>query len=334
MQFAKRDRFLIMVSIGLGVLLMFTFFRFIWMDQWIQNRVQSITKSAPTITYTSEVTVIVDNLESAYWQSIRKGILEAAKLYKIAVQFVELEKIANSSLENQMDFFISARTGAILVQGSNSEAFFQRLKRARQEAVPVVLLDSEINTPNRLSYVGFDQYLTGKKLAKYIMKNHQNIQVGLLYHSGKDANELARVRGMRESFSQTKQNVKIVANEETDHSVWNAELVAEKILKNHPSINVMVGLGEMDAIGILNAVKKSGRQGIHIYSFDNHPKTLEAMRKKEILGTMKLVPYQTGFDAIRVVANYLASQKIEDPNYLDIDVLTPGQVMNQEVIGP
>lgn len=328
---AKRDRLLIFVSIGLAVLLIFTFFRFLWMDQWIQGRVQNITTNQNTMDYAANITVIVQSFESEYWKKLKSGIQESAKLYKFAVKYIELEKIPNSSLIEQMDLYISANTDAILVQPVNSQEFHHVLKRAKNEMVPVVFVDAELSTTNRTGYVGINQYESAQLVGERILSENQRIDLAIIHQSAKDLNHSIRLKGLRDTFGARKRAYHLHSNVQTSASIWDAERAAEQILKEKPQVNVMIGFGEQDAVGIVRAVEKQRRKDVKIYAFDHHSQTIEAIRLKKINAGLILLPYQIGFDSIRIAANYLSSLKIQDPTYLNIELLTPENASNQEV---
>ena len=78
---------------------------------------------------------------------------------------------------------------------------------------------------------------------------------------------------------------------------------AENTLVKYPEIDAMVGLWAYNAPQCLEALKDSDKLGkVKVFSFDEDPVTLDAIKDGTCEGTIVQDPYRYGYESIRVLA--------------------------------
>ena len=90
---------------------------------------------------------------------------------------------------------------------------------------------------------------------------------------------------------------------------------AENTLSKYPEIDAMIGLWAYNAPQCLEALKDAGKLGaVKVFSFDEDPVALDAIKDGHCEGTIVQDPYLFGYDAIRYLKDIVVDDKMPDLN--------------------
>ncbi|MEM0970784.1 MAG: substrate-binding domain-containing protein, partial [Verrucomicrobiota bacterium] len=110
-------------------------------------------------------------------------------------------------------------------------------------------------------------------------------------------NVVERFQGVREALEGS--GIEIIDLRTDGGDATKARANAEDTLTAHPDVAGLIGLWAYNAPACLEAVRAAGLIGkVQIVSFDEMPKTLEAIDEGEIHGTVVQNPYQFGYDSM------------------------------------
>src|SRR5689334_18312502 len=105
-----------------------------------------------------EITLVTKALDSEWWQRVKSGADDAAKAdpsVRLAVLAPEREVNIDqqvSILEDQ----ITKKVSALAVAPTGADEVIPVLDRAHAAGIPVIIFDTDVNWPAKLSYVGSD----------------------------------------------------------------------------------------------------------------------------------------------------------------------------------
>src|SRR5712692_2197251 len=121
---------------------------------------------------TIRVTLVTKALDSEWWQRVKAGAEAAARAsagVKLAVLAPEREINIDqqaSILEDQ----ITKRISALAVAPAGVSEILPLLDRAKSSGIPVIIFDTDVDWPSKLSFVGADNRRAGRLAGEHIVK--------------------------------------------------------------------------------------------------------------------------------------------------------------------
>jgi len=170
---------------------------------------------------------------------------------------------------------------------------------------PIVNLDSPIDQtaarrarlPIR-TYIGTNDIaagrLAGSRMASLLKPGGR---VALLGGLADNVNSALRLRGFQRGIHGAR--LKVVARINADYRRTKAQIVAQEILGDNPSLSGFFAASDLMALGTADAVRAAGRTGrVKIIGMDGIPEALDAVRLGSIDATVSQYPYVMGQMAV------------------------------------
>jgi ribose transport system substrate-binding protein len=280
------------------------------------------------------IVLISQELDNPFWRTIEHGAQEEAKNYNMDLEYTGPFRLNQSEQMKLLDKTIASKVSGILVQGIETEQYRSLIEKAIGRGIPVITVDTDTPGSKRITYVGTDNVSAGKELGKVVIKTmHQTsespkLRIGVIIGSHDAPNQEERLQGFL-SIVKTLPNVEVVNVVVSNISRIQATQTAEKMLKNDPEINLMVGTSALDAVGILQAVKSLHRSGsVKIFGFDDLEETKVAISKGEIEATIIQKPEEMGREAIKELHAYFEGRASKEGMHLtSYEVLDRSNIM-------
>ncbi len=165
----------------------------------------------------------------------------------------------------------------------------------------VICVDSDAPGSDRITYLGTDNIAAGRQLGQLAIEALPNGGKVMVFVGIKDQqNAIERFQGFKEATAGT--GIEVIDLRTDGADAAKARANAEDTLTAYPDIAALVGLWSYNAPACLEAVKAAGLVGkVQILSFDEAPKTLEAIDAGEIYGTVVQDPYRFGYDSMALL---------------------------------
>ncbi|HYG80672.1 MAG TPA: substrate-binding domain-containing protein, partial [Pyrinomonadaceae bacterium] len=175
--------------------------------------------------------------------------------------------------------------------------------------VLVVTQDSDAPNSNRAFYVGTDNVAAGRQAGGLIKEALPNGGKIMLFVGKLDArNAQERYNGIKEVLQGSNVQIIDVRTDDTDR-VRAKSNVADTLVK-YPDVVGLVGLWSYNGPAIVNAVREANKVGqIKIIAFDEEDETLAGVKDGSIFATVVQQPYEFGYQAIKLMNQYLGGDK-------------------------
>jgi ribose transport system substrate-binding protein len=274
------------------------------------------------------------NISVLYWSiniegqvAMRKGlesevdrINQDAKKYNLPK--INLTKYiagdGSDGIERQIKQFVEAikqKPDAIIVQPTDNAALSNGLIMANNLKIPVITYDQYISKGVLESYVTSDNYQAGYLAGEYIankFKNSSLLKIALVEYP-MVSGPVMRVNGFIDAIEDQKVKYKIIKRYEAVEPIKGKE-VGNKILKDFPkkgSLDVVFTINDGGGIPILNELEKAKRYDIAMASVDGDPKSVEKIKKSNILkiNSAQFCGFM-GATAIKTVYDKLNGKKV------------------------
>lgn len=233
--------------------------------------------------------VILKNYHGDYWKTVMKSISLASKEINASIYLGGIDNETNATGQiSLMNEAIEEGADGILLAPANSSLLMDTCKEVRQKKIPLVLVDSSINSGEFDACYMTDNMDAGKMAAKEMLKMlydegnlpSQVLEVGILLSADTSQAMVNRVSGFLDYWAEHapmkwKVNKKILLN---GGDVKKAEEDAKTLLRENAQMKGILGCNNTSTIGIANILLKEQRTDIAMVGFDMAKETKKVIQ--------------------------------------------------------
>ncbi len=264
----------------------------------------------------------VTNNASDFWTIARKGTEKAdAELNDVTVEFKIPSDGTAAEQKRLVDDLLAKGVEGIAISPVDPDNQTQMINETASKVL-VVTQDSDAPTSNRAFYVGTDNVAAGRQAGQLIKEALPQGGKIMLFVGKLDArNAQERSQGIREALQGS--NIQIIDTRTDDTDRVRAKSNVSDTLVKYPDVAALVGLWSYNGPAIVNAVREANKVGqIKIIAFDEEDETLAGVKDGSIYATVVQQPYEFGYQAIKMMNQYLGGDKAAIPATKQIFVPT------------
>lgn len=184
-----------------------------------------------------------------------------------------------------LESVVATNPDGLAVQVVDALAIDETVKKAIARGIPAVqfnILDDRPDAPPYLTYIGGDEYLTGKKLGERLLKEITPKHVATcLPHVGHAGAEL-RAKGMKDAVEKAGAKFeKLAIGEEPSHAT---EVLTSYLMKN-PDVDAIFVTATLATTWVYSVMENLGRTNIKLLTVDAAPVALEGIIAGKVLAT-------------------------------------------------
>ncbi|MBI5250800.1 MAG: substrate-binding domain-containing protein, partial [Desulfomonile tiedjei] len=117
------------------------------------------------------IAVIPKGTTHSFWNSVLAGAQKAAKEHNLEIFWTGPDREGDREKQIQIvEDFIVKKVAGIVLAPTDAGALVPVVERAAAAKMPVVIIDSDIETDKRVSFVATDNYAGGALAAKHMAK--------------------------------------------------------------------------------------------------------------------------------------------------------------------
>lgn len=264
---------------------------------------------------------LIEKMNSGhYWGTIKQGAETAAREFNVSIYFdapsdegdIQSEiKMANNALDSE-------KVDALVLAASDYKALVKVVEKAYGLKIPVIIIDSEVDSDKINSYIATDNLEAGRKAGKILVDTlggdkERNLAImGFLKGS---RNAVQREEGLL-SVLYAHPNYKVVAKEYCSSDSQLAFNLTKKIISQNSSVNAIVALNSFASEGVAEAIDQMGLAGkVKIIGFDSTPKEIDYMEKGVIQAIIAQNPFSLGYLGVKYAVDAMNKKSI--PKYTD-----------------
>jgi len=270
------------------------------------SAIQEPTKAAEELPNDSSINipVILKSLDVVYWQAIIRGVNEAAEDYGVNVQIQIPQLKYPANFEEQLNLFKNAlakKPTAIVLSALDPKALTPYLEQAKNANIPVIALDTDVDSPIVRTAVSTDNYGAGElaahKMAELI---GQNGKVAVPYFAPPTKSLLFRYEGFVNTLKENYPNIEIIQIPYTPESTSVLSGKIEAIIRETPELKGLFATAENESRDAIDAIKHLGKEGqIKVIAFDSGKKILDAIKDGTVSGAITQDPVNMGYKAVQ-----------------------------------
>lgn len=264
------------------------------------------------------IPAVAKTIDFDFFKQVKAGVEHAAKDLGIKTTF-EGPKIGEP-LQIQIDTFKSAlarNPQAIVLTALDAKALTPYLEEAQKAGIPVIGLDTGVDSPIVKTTVGIDNYgageLAGSKMGELL--NGQGT-IGIIAVDKPIKVSRERVDGFINTLKTKYPNIQVVPVQYSSDSRPAAEEVTKTLLNTYPNISGLFGINQLMNEGILDALKEQDKLGsVTVVGFDSGKTLTDAIRNGTMAGAVTQDPVGMGYKAIETAFEAYKGETL--PEYID-----------------
>lgn len=274
----------------------------------IVGRALTVRRTAPVIG------TILCSEGNPFFDDVIAGFRKAEAELQDYGASILLRTMRGHGVEQQLKLIdeIAGQLTALVIQPINDPRIEERLRRLKQEGVPTVTVNTDIENSCRCCYVGSD-YETGGAVAAGLMRlvTGGRGRLGVITGVSTLMGHALRLRGFEEHLRELCPEVEIVDRDSARDDPEHAYRATRAMLARNPGMDALfvVAAGVYD---VCRAVEDEGLK-IRVVAYDDVPSTREMMRRGIVRAVVCQQPVEQGYRAVRAAFDMILSgEMLED----------------------
>lgn len=269
---------------------------------------------------TLRIALVPKSTSHNFWQTVRAGAEAAAKEEGAELIFRGPSKETDVAGQiTIMEDLTNQKVDAIVMAACNSKALIKPVEKAMKAGIPVVTVDSGLDSDVAVSFIATDNIAGARKAADTLAELiGDKGEVGLMPIVSGAATSTMREDGFKEQMAKHK-NVKIVSTLFSECDEVKGMAVTEDMLTANPKIVGMFsacGPGSVGSARVLEQRKLAGK--VKLVGFDAFPAEIDALKRGTIQALIVQNPFKMGSEGVKAAIKAKRGETI--PKRMDTGV--------------
>lgn len=268
------------------------------------------------------IAVVPKGTTHEFWKSIHAGAIKATRELKaegVNVEIIWKGPLREDDREQQVQVvenFIARRVSGIVLAPLDARALARPAEMAVNAGIPVVIIDSALNSAAPASTVSTDNYKGGvlgaRRLAELLEGKGKVILLRVL--AGSTSTE-QREAGFLDTIAQEFPGITVISSDQHAGATRDTAYRAAQNLLNRfgREVDGFFAPNESSATGTLLALRDAGLAGgrVKFVGFDTGTQTVAALRSGDLQGLVVQNPFKMGYLGVRTMVEALQGRPVE-----------------------
>ena len=273
-----------------------------------------------------QIACIAKSTVNAYWKAVEAGVEQAGKEENLDVIWTGPDAETNHSQQaNMVDNMVNKGVAGIVIAPTNFDALVRPVESAVKRGVPVVLIDSTLNSKTPTSVIATDNEAAGRQAADALVaaigdkKPNGGKVLMLRFLEGSGSTE-AREKGFADEIKAKGLTLVDQAYTKGGGSTTDANDTADALLRRNTKDNAVAVDGifasnQPTALGMLKKIETATAGGLKIdcpfVGFDAHEVLLKGIRDGKVAAIVTQDPRQMGYLGVKTMAKVIRGEKVD-----------------------
>jgi ribose transport system substrate-binding protein len=282
---------------------------------------QALAQSKKTLAWIPKAT------NSTFWLAVKRGAEKAGAELGYDILYVGVQEQTNIAGQvNLVNDMVIRKVTGILIAATDAKALAPAVEKAIAAGVPVITLDSGVDSDKPYAYIATDNIGAAKMAAdveaKLIGGKGKVGDIGITAGSqtGRE-----REQGFLDGIKKYP-DIRVLPVQYSGCDPAKSLNIATDFFTGNPDIAGFFGACDGGGTGSGQLVKQKGLKGrVHVVSFDTSPEELQLFKDGYIDALIVQDPFQMGYRGVYAMNRVLKGEKVE-PRVVEI----PAQVVTKE----
>ena len=248
----------------------------------------SATLPEPVLTTTQpwNVAIVLKTTRESYWQQIAEAglIMGSALLIEVQVQSLDETKyvdFAGDQIDLIEKILAEESPNGLILAPSDSQELSLVVDQAAAKDIPVIAIDTPIESDNLLTFVSFDDFAAGKAMGEWVVEQLGGTgNVLIIQGAQNNANAVKRHEGFLAGLDSP--DIKILASQSANWLKAEAQELTATWLEEYPEIDAIIAANDPMALGAIAAIEEAGREDIIVTGFNGSAAGFEAIKSGKL----------------------------------------------------
>lgn len=287
------------------------------------------------------ITAVLKTIDSnmEFWEVVKSGMRTAATEFSVTLEI--FGPWAESDIEGQiriMEGVIRDRPTVIILSATDLTALVPSVEAADRAGIPVVTLDSGIDSDLPRTFVATNNVEAAEKLGLHLPSLLEpGKPVAIINHVPGATTAIEREEGVRRAL-QRDGRYPILGTWFTNNFQENAYAITLDLLQNYPELGAILAMNEVSTVGAAKALQDAGQAGrIRLLGFDSSLAEIKFIEQGVLDATVVQKPFNMGYLSVRAALD--AVEKKPRIRFIDTGsvLITAGNLYlpeNQKLLFP
>ena len=299
-----------------------------------QSRPSKAENTAETPKGVGPIAVIPKGTTHSFWNSVLAGAQKAAKEHDVEIFWTGPDREGDREKQIQIvEDFIVKKVAGIVLAPTDAGALVPVVERAAAARIPVVIIDSDIETDKRVSFVATDNYAGGALAAKHMAKLLGGKgKVAVIKYMAGSASTTARENGFIETLKKGFPEIELVEDRYGMDTVETALSAAEDVLTRHKELDGIFACNESTSRGALRALESQGRAGaVKMIGFDAADALLKGLEAGRIAALVIQNPQAMGYKGVSSAVAAIKGESVKARIDTGVELVTKDRLNSPEI---
>ncbi|MBI4559237.1 MAG: ABC transporter substrate-binding protein [Candidatus Hydrogenedentes bacterium] len=285
---------------------------------------QSAAPAAEGVKAAYEIAVIPKGLAHLFWLTVKAGAEEAAKEFNAHITWIGPAKETEIAQQiNIVEDMITKKVDAIVMAACDKDALVDAIQQAATAKIPVVTIDSGVESDVPISFVATDNIAGAKSAARELAKLIGNEgKVGLIPFVPGAATSVLREDGFKEGLKEFP-NVELAVTLYCHSDVAKGMAATQDMMTTFPDLKGIFAANEPGALGAVQAIKAANKAGqIKLVAFDAAEEEISALKEGVIQALIVQNPFQMGYLGVKSAIDHIQGRPVEKRIDTGVTVVT------------
>ncbi len=280
------------------------------------------------------IAVIPKGTTHSFWNSVLAGAQKAAKENHVEIFWTGPDREGDREKQIQIvEDFIVKKVAGIVLAPTDAAALVPVVERAAAAKIPVVIIDSDIETDKRVSFVATDNYAGGALAAGHMAKLLGGKgKVAVIKYMAGSASTTARERGFIETLKKEFPGIEVVEDRYGMDTVETALSAAEDVLTRHKELDGIFACNESTSRGVLRALESQGRaDSVKMIGFDAADALIKGLESGRVEALIVQNPLAMGYIGVGSVVAAIKGQDVKKRIDTGVELVTKDRLNSPEI---
>jgi ribose transport system substrate-binding protein len=257
--------------------------------------------------------LITRDMETPFWDKVGKGALAQAEKDGVSLEVWGSYGNNQEDFLRKMEIAIHSKVDGIIIQGLDTDEFKKMAKiKASFYGIPIITVANDVPMSESLrkTYVGSDQYLAGRMIARQLLTDMGSKgNVILMYGDQQEYYQKQRLSGIQDVLKNYL-NVKTIYAETSD---TREQVIAttQDLLNRMPEVDAFIAVNASILGTMIQEIgKRSQVEPYHIYSFDDGPESMSLLTQGKLDGIIEQSPEMMGKISVELIVEWLKGETV------------------------
>lgn len=263
----------------------------------------------------ADIALVSKGFQHQFWQAVQQGAEEAAEELGVSITFEGPDD--ETEVAQQMDQLQAAmdrNPDALGFAALDSQAAAPVMDEAAERGIPVIAFDSGVDSDVPLTTAATDNIAASAHAAERLVELIGGEgKVAAIIHDQTSVTGIERRDGFVEYIEENAPDVEIVDIQYGAGDHLESTNLATAILEGNPDLAGFYGANEGSAIGVINAVRETGRGGdVVVVGFDSGQQQIEAIEDGTMAGAITQNPIGIGYETVQAAVDALNGEELPE----------------------